>query len=222
MRGQTEEAIRRCAATIREADALLIAAGAGMGVDSGLPDFRGTTGFWRAYPPYARLGLDFVERWKRLDEVVHTLRSLWDPSAESFRGSYYSTEDIQLAPLPAQPGGPPIWIGSWGSDAGLRRVALLADGWLASAYNISPSEFADAWVALRELLFARGRAADVDEPVRVRERQALEEHGTDDAEYRRVRADGQRESRDDDECEGRCAAKTARAVLEVPEPGFHP
>ncbi|TWP51176.1 NAD-dependent protein deacetylase [Lentzea tibetensis] len=43
------------------ADALLICAGAGMGVDSGLPDFRGDSGFWEAYPPYARLGLKFVE-----------------------------------------------------------------------------------------------------------------------------------------------------------------
>ncbi len=38
-----------------------------MGVDSGLPDFRGNQGFWRAYPPYERLGLDFVSlanpRW---------------------------------------------------------------------------------------------------------------------------------------------------------------
>ena len=32
-----------------------------MGVDSGLPDFRGTEGFWRAYPPYKRLGYQFVE-----------------------------------------------------------------------------------------------------------------------------------------------------------------
>lgn len=32
-----------------------------MGVDSGLPDFRGGEGFWRAYPPYARLGLRFEE-----------------------------------------------------------------------------------------------------------------------------------------------------------------
>jgi NAD-dependent SIR2 family protein deacetylase len=43
------------------AGALLICAGAGMGVDSGLPDFRGGEGFWRAYPPYARLGLQFEE-----------------------------------------------------------------------------------------------------------------------------------------------------------------
>src|SRR5262249_27085005 len=38
----------------------LIGAGAGMGVDSGLPDFRGGQGFWKAYPPYAKLGLDFM------------------------------------------------------------------------------------------------------------------------------------------------------------------
>ncbi|HQN18542.1 MAG TPA: Sir2 family NAD-dependent protein deacetylase, partial [Syntrophobacteraceae bacterium] len=36
---------------LREADAVLITAGAGMGVDSGLPDFRGNQGFWNAYPP---------------------------------------------------------------------------------------------------------------------------------------------------------------------------
>jgi NAD-dependent SIR2 family protein deacetylase len=51
----------QAAALIAGADALLICAGAGMGVDSGLPDFRGDEGFWRAYPPYARLGLRFVE-----------------------------------------------------------------------------------------------------------------------------------------------------------------
>jgi NAD-dependent SIR2 family protein deacetylase len=35
---------------IADADTLIIAAGAGIGVDSGLPDFRGDDGFWRAYP----------------------------------------------------------------------------------------------------------------------------------------------------------------------------
>lgn len=50
----------RAAQAIASADALVIAAGAGMGVDSGLPDFRGTDGFWRAYPPYRKLGLDFM------------------------------------------------------------------------------------------------------------------------------------------------------------------
>jgi NAD-dependent SIR2 family protein deacetylase len=49
------------ARAIRGARGLLITAGAGMGVDSGLPDFRGDTGFWKAYPLYARLGLSFVD-----------------------------------------------------------------------------------------------------------------------------------------------------------------
>jgi NAD-dependent SIR2 family protein deacetylase len=45
---------------IAAADALLIHAGAGIGVDSGLPDFRGSEGFWQAYPPFRALGLDFA------------------------------------------------------------------------------------------------------------------------------------------------------------------
>jgi len=56
-----DAAIARAAALLRDADALLIGAGAGIGVDSGLPDFRGDQGFWRAYPPLAKLGIRFVE-----------------------------------------------------------------------------------------------------------------------------------------------------------------
>ena len=52
---------RQAAELIREAQALVITAGAGMGVDSGLPDFRGDSGFWQAYPLYRRLGINFVE-----------------------------------------------------------------------------------------------------------------------------------------------------------------
>lgn len=57
----TSDEAARARALVEQADALVFAAGAGMGVDSGLPDFRGNEGFWRAYPPYARLGLSFVD-----------------------------------------------------------------------------------------------------------------------------------------------------------------
>lgn len=56
-----EQDIQEASRLIAEADAVLITAGAGMGVDSGLPDFRGTEGFWRAYPPLKKLGLMFEE-----------------------------------------------------------------------------------------------------------------------------------------------------------------
>jgi NAD-dependent SIR2 family protein deacetylase len=46
---------------IAGADALVIAAGAGMGVDSGLPDFRGNDGFWKAYPALANAKLNFID-----------------------------------------------------------------------------------------------------------------------------------------------------------------
>jgi NAD-dependent SIR2 family protein deacetylase len=55
-----EDQFARAAGAIRSAKALVITAGAGMGVDSGLPDFRGDHGFWNAYPMYRRLGLSFV------------------------------------------------------------------------------------------------------------------------------------------------------------------
>src|ERR1700737_5026799 len=74
MQEAIEDTIRRAAGAIGEAGALLIGAGAGMGVDSGLPDFRGNQGFWRAYPPYQKLGLDFVSlanpRWFASDPAL--------------------------------------------------------------------------------------------------------------------------------------------------------
>lgn len=56
-----EDEVKQAALAINGADALLVTAGAGMGVDSGLPDFRGTEGFWRAYPAIAKLGISFGE-----------------------------------------------------------------------------------------------------------------------------------------------------------------
>lgn len=66
-----DAAMDLAARAVASADAILIGAGAGMGVDSGLPDFRGSSGFWKAYPPYAKLGLQFTAianpRWFRSD-----------------------------------------------------------------------------------------------------------------------------------------------------------
>ena len=53
--------ISLAAEIVQKSDAILITAGAGIGVDSGLPDFRGDKGFWKAYPPIAKLGISFVD-----------------------------------------------------------------------------------------------------------------------------------------------------------------
>lgn len=54
---ETNKAVERAAEAVRNARVVVITAGAGMGVDSGLPDFRGPEGFWRAYPPLRKLGV---------------------------------------------------------------------------------------------------------------------------------------------------------------------
>jgi alkanesulfonate monooxygenase SsuD/methylene tetrahydromethanopterin reductase-like flavin-dependent oxidoreductase (luciferase family) len=77
---------------------------------------------------YDALAVPFEDRWKSFDEAVSALRARLG----------------ELEPRTVQHGGIPLWIGSWGSAAGLRRVARLGDGWLASAYNTTPERFGTA------------------------------------------------------------------------------
>jgi alkanesulfonate monooxygenase SsuD/methylene tetrahydromethanopterin reductase-like flavin-dependent oxidoreductase (luciferase family) len=108
---------------------------------------------------YAAVGIAFEERWKRFDEAIEALRALWSESAPTFAGTFYSTEGLVLEPRPSTPNGPPIWIASWGSTAGLRRVATRGDGWLASGYNTTPSRFREGLAVLSEQLQAKGESS---------------------------------------------------------------
>lgn len=54
-----QDKLARAAHLVQHAKAMVIAAGAGMGIDSGLPDFRGDEGFWRAYPALGQHRLPF-------------------------------------------------------------------------------------------------------------------------------------------------------------------
>ena len=68
------DSIQAAARAVADAEFLLFTAGAGMGVDSGLPDFRGNEGFWRSYPPLAQLGISFSQmanpRWFETDPTL--------------------------------------------------------------------------------------------------------------------------------------------------------
>lgn len=61
MAASFESDIARAAEMVAGANALIVAAGAGMGVDSGLPDFRGKDGFWKAYPALGQAGIEFYD-----------------------------------------------------------------------------------------------------------------------------------------------------------------
>jgi alkanesulfonate monooxygenase SsuD/methylene tetrahydromethanopterin reductase-like flavin-dependent oxidoreductase (luciferase family) len=110
---------------------------------------------------YGLLGIPFDERWKRFDESIAVLRALLEGEQSPEDARYYPVpSDVQLAPVPPQQPNVPLWIGSWGSPVGLARVARAGDGWLASAYNTTPAQFAAGRTLLARKLEDRGRDAD--------------------------------------------------------------
>src|SRR5580765_8570075 len=106
---------------------------------------------------FAAVGLQFDDRWPQFEEATQALRALLHADHADFEGEFYSTRSIVLEPAPAQQPGPPIWMGSWGSRPGLRRVARLADGWLASGYNTTPEAFQLGLSYLANQLTSAGR-----------------------------------------------------------------
>jgi alkanesulfonate monooxygenase SsuD/methylene tetrahydromethanopterin reductase-like flavin-dependent oxidoreductase (luciferase family) len=111
-------------------------------------------------PDYAAVALPFDDRWRRFDEALQVLRALLEGDSEGFEGEFYSTRGITLEPRPAQRPGPPLWVASWGSSPGLRRVARYGDGWLASAYNTTPDRFREGLDRLADALRLEGRNPD--------------------------------------------------------------
>jgi alkanesulfonate monooxygenase SsuD/methylene tetrahydromethanopterin reductase-like flavin-dependent oxidoreductase (luciferase family) len=108
---------------------------------------------------YEVVGMDHTDMWPRFEESVRALRAYLTPGAPPFQGRFYDTTGVDLQPPPVQQPGLPIWIGSWGSHAGLRRVARLADGWLSSAGpgHQSPEQFAMDVQRLNAFLVQEGK-----------------------------------------------------------------
>jgi alkanesulfonate monooxygenase SsuD/methylene tetrahydromethanopterin reductase-like flavin-dependent oxidoreductase (luciferase family) len=101
---------------------------------------------------YDACGIDFSERWPRFSEALEILVTLLSSDNNSsssrpfdYKGKYYTLKDVLLTPKPVQKPHPPIYVGSWGSDIGLKRVAKYSNGWMASAYNITPTKFKEKW-----------------------------------------------------------------------------
>ncbi|MEE3850197.1 LLM class flavin-dependent oxidoreductase [Gordonia sp. LSe1-13] len=102
---------------------------------------------------YAAAGIPFEQRWPRFDEAVRILRTSLSDTPRSHTGTFYDVPALEPGPARSVP----IWIGSWGSPAGLRRAVDLGDGWLASAYNTSPERITVGREHIRHNLRAVGR-----------------------------------------------------------------
>jgi alkanesulfonate monooxygenase SsuD/methylene tetrahydromethanopterin reductase-like flavin-dependent oxidoreductase (luciferase family) len=112
---------------------------------------------------YDACGIDFSERWPRFSEALEILVKLLNSNNNysskplDYNGEYYTLKDMLLTPKPVQKPHPPIYVGSWGSDAGLKRLAKYSNGWMASAYNISPARFKEKWNFLLEYRKSLGK-----------------------------------------------------------------
>ncbi|MGC2308808.1 MAG: LLM class flavin-dependent oxidoreductase, partial [Nitrososphaeraceae archaeon] len=93
-------------------------------------------------------------------EVEHGEKNLPSSQLADFGGRYYQFKGLSREPRPIQKPHPPVYIGSWGSRAGLKRVAKYGDGWMASAYNITPEKFKERWKTL--LSYRRSNSKDTE------------------------------------------------------------
>jgi probable F420-dependent oxidoreductase len=81
---------------------------------------------------FALTGATMPRRGVRTAEFIEVLRTLWAPGVSEFDGEFYQVPRGVMAPLPVQPGGPPILLGGMARPA-LERVGRIADGWVTSS-----------------------------------------------------------------------------------------
>jgi alkanesulfonate monooxygenase SsuD/methylene tetrahydromethanopterin reductase-like flavin-dependent oxidoreductase (luciferase family) len=102
---------------------------------------------------FTSTGVPFADRGGRLNEFVRVLRHLWTKPEEPWNGKFYQVPGVRPI-MPCTPGGPPVFIGA-SNSTGLRRVAKLADGFVA--VNLPPASLADLVKKLDEMTKELGR-----------------------------------------------------------------
>jgi probable F420-dependent oxidoreductase len=96
----------------------------------------------------------FHERGAYLEETIAVCRHLWSGTDAPFHGRFHAFADYVFAPLPAQGGNLPIWLGARDERA-LRRVGQVADAYHSSATK--PAAYATRIPIIRAAAEAAGR-----------------------------------------------------------------
>ncbi len=95
------------------------------------------------------------DRGRLIDEQVEAMRRLWTGDTVEFEGRWVRLQGVR-SPPPANPD-PPIWIGTWGNEGGLRRVVRIGKGWFASGISTKMERFATSSRRLDDLCTEAGR-----------------------------------------------------------------
>ena len=121
----------------------------------------------RAEAEFAPFKVKLIERGPRLEEGITILRRLWTEDRVSHQGRFYEFHDLTLEPKPVQKPCPPIWIATNPKpevtrpqvmDRALRRVGLMADGWMTD--NTPVGRFKERWVLIRHVAREAGRSTE--------------------------------------------------------------
>jgi probable F420-dependent oxidoreductase len=108
---------------------------------------------WRT-EEFEGFGVPTRERGSRLEATITVLRQAWSDGLVTGDGRHFRYDGLNVSPKPAQPGGPPIWIGA-GAEAAVRRVGRVADGYFAGPVSPDSLEQRIGWA--REEAVAAGR-----------------------------------------------------------------
>ncbi|MFM7119092.1 MAG: LLM class F420-dependent oxidoreductase [Gammaproteobacteria bacterium] len=103
---------------------------------------------------FAALGVPFSERAARCDDYIGAMKALWTQPVARYQGRFVDIPPAYFNPKPVQKPHPPILVGGE-SDAALKRVAALGDGWYG--FDLTPETLAERLVKLDGLLAAAGR-----------------------------------------------------------------
>ncbi len=103
---------------------------------------------------FAVLGVPFARRGERTAEYIEAMRALWADDVTTFHGKFVHFDAIRVNPKPAHGRRIPITVGG-NSDAALRRVAAIGDGWYG--FNLPAAAVAERLRTLAGYCQERGR-----------------------------------------------------------------
>ena len=103
---------------------------------------------------FRAVGVPFARRGERTVSYLEVMKRLWCDDVSEYKDEFYELPACRQYPKPVQQPHPPIHFGGE-SDAALRRVAQIGQGWYG--FNLEPDQLAERLRALDGFLAARGR-----------------------------------------------------------------
>ena len=111
-------------------------------------------GFGSRESDYKAVEIPFEHRGSRAVEQVQLMKRLWTEDEVTFKGKFYSVENLSVGPKPIQKPHPPLWTGG-SAEVALKRAGTWADGFICGSSAIP--DFPSTWEKISGYARAAGR-----------------------------------------------------------------